>query len=249
MENKLSGTTIKIPMLTNLSYECSSADEAWEHWFDILKPTTAGDEPIAESRGGTVVGEIINATTYITDPTRCIMRSNKRKMPMRYAVGELLWYMSKTNKLSAIMPFSPFWQMISDDGETVNSNYGHCIHNKFGFDQWDYIRDMLRDNPETRQAVIHIKEPRNTITNPTKDVNCTVMMQFFVRGGKLHLTVYMRSNDIWLGFPFDVFQFTSMQILMAMELGVEIGTYTHHAGSLHLYTKNWREYLEGDYEK
>ena len=48
----------------------------------------------------------------------------------------------------------------------------------------------------------------------------------------------MRSNDVWMGFPYDVFQFTCMQILMSMELGVEIGTYTHIAGSLHLYERN-----------
>ena len=40
------------------------------------------------------------------------------------------------------------------------------------------------------------------------------------------------------GFPYDVFQFTCMQILMSMELEVEIGTYTHIAGSLHLYERN-----------
>jgi thymidylate synthase len=48
----------------------------------------------------------------------------------------------------------------------------------------------------------------------------------------------MRSNDIWMGFPYDVFSFTAMQCLMAMELGLGIGTYTHIAGSLHLYERN-----------
>ena len=35
-----------------------------------------------------------------------------------------------------------------------------------------------------------------------------------------------------------MFQFTCMQILMAMQLGLEIGTYTHIAGSLHLYERD-----------
>ena len=48
----------------------------------------------------------------------------------------------------------------------------------------------------------------------------------------------MRSNDLWTGFPYDVFQFTAMQILMSMELGLELGSYTHIAGSLHLYERN-----------
>ena len=52
------------------------------------------------------------------------------------------------------------------------------------------------------------------------------------------MTTYMRSNDLWMGFPYDVFQFTNMQVLMSMELGVELGTYTHISGSLHLYKRN-----------
>ena len=52
------------------------------------------------------------------------------------------------------------------------------------------------------------------------------------------MTTYMRSNDIWMGFPYDVFQFTAMQILLSMQLGVELGTYTHISGSLHLYERD-----------
>ena len=48
----------------------------------------------------------------------------------------------------------------------------------------------------------------------------------------------MRSNDIWFGLPYDIFQFTSLQILLSMELGVGIGTYTHICGSLHLYERD-----------
>lgn len=58
------------------------------------------------------------------------------------------------------------------------------------------------------------------------------------------MTTYMRSNDLWFGFPYDVFQFTCMQILMSMELELELGTYTHIAGSLHLYERDYRKSLE-----
>lgn len=107
--------------------------------------------------------------------------------------------------------------------------------NKFDFDQWEYVKNLLKKDPNTRQAVIHIKTADN---KESKDVNCTVCLQFLIRHDKLYLTVYMRSNDIWLGFPYDVFQFTCMQILMSMELGIGLGTYTHVAGSLHLYARD-----------
>lgn len=211
--------------------EVKTATEAFDHWFKILDSQSLN----ASSRDGGVKGEVLNAVTVITDPTRGIVQSDIRKMPMRYAVGELMWYLSGNNKLSAIQNYTQAWDRMSDDGKTVNSNYGWCIRHKYGFDQWEYVKQLLQVDPLSRQAVLHIKTADNT---PSKDVNCTVCLQFLIREDKLHATVYMRSNDIWMGFPYDVFSFTAMQCKMAMELGVGIGTYTHIAGSLHLYERN-----------
>jgi thymidylate synthase len=106
--------------------------------------------------------------------------------------------------------------------------------------------NILRDNPNSRQAIIHIKPARNIIDEPTKDLPCTVSLQFFIRNNQLYLTTYMRSNDIWMGFPYDVFQFTCLQIYLAMRLNVNLGTYTHITGSLHLYKRNVKEVIDED---
>ena len=228
-------------MYYNEMVVAENADEAFEHWWSLL--TFDGAKQLKDSRDGSVVDEIINAVTVIKDPTRCIMKNDIRKMPMRYAVGELLWYLSGNNKLSAIQKFTKAWDRMSDDGEHVNSNYGYCLMHKFGFNQIEQALIQLRDNTSSRQVVLHIKEARNLIDSPTKDLNCTVCLQLFIREGKLYMTTYMRSNDLWMGFPYDVFQFTCLQTLLAMELDVELGTYTHVAGSLHLYE---RDYIKGE---
>ena len=62
------------------------------------------------------------------------------------------------------------------------------------------------------------------------------------------MTTYMRSNDLWMGFPNDVFQFTCMQIYLAMRLGLDLGTYTHIAGSLHLYERDFEKAKENENE-
>jgi len=77
----------------------------------------------------------------------------------------------------------------------------------------------------------------------SKDVPCTVSLHFMVRSGALELVVYMRSNDVWLGWPYDVVMFTVLQEAMATDLGLELGQYTHVDGSLHLYDTN-REQVE-----
>lgn len=193
-----------------------------------------------------VAKEIINANLMLLDPTRNTMCQCSRKMPIRYALGELLWYDSRNRTAKAIEPFSTFWSLIAEKDGTVNSNYGYCIHDKFDFDQWEFVKDILTKDPASRQAVIHIKEPRDIRVNPTKDLNCTIALQFLIRNGALHLVTTMRSNDVWLGLPYDVFNFTCMQIRMAMELGVDIGHYYHNAGSLHLYKKDLPKLEKGD---
>jgi thymidylate synthase len=215
----------------NVSLRGNTIDDLWEAWYERLTAQKLGDG----SRDGEIRGEIINATSILNDPTRNILKSKRRNLPMRYAIGEMLWYMSGSNSLKEIQKYTNGWDRMSDDGETVNSNYGYCIKYKFGFDQWEFVRNELEENPNSRRAVIHIKEASD---KESKDVNCTVCLQFFIRNDKLYMTTYMRSNDLWMGFPYDVFQFCNMQILMSMQLGREIGTYTHIAGSLHLYERD-----------
>ena len=135
-------------MYYNEMVVAENADEAFEHWWSLL--TSDGAKQLRDSRDGAVVDEIINAVTVIKDPTRCIMKNDIRKMPMRYAVGELLWYLSGNNKLSAIQKFTKAWDRMSDDGETVNSNYGYCLMHKFGFNQIEQALMQLREHPKSR---------------------------------------------------------------------------------------------------
>ena len=217
-------------------------DDAWETLMEELY--NQRDILHLNSRDGVVVGELLNTCITITDPTRCILKSKSRKMPIRYAVGELLWYLSGSNKVSDIGLYSKVWNDLTDNGKSVNSAYGYRIFNKYGFNQFDYVYRLLKEHPDSRQAVIHIKDPVDYIDKPTKDVPCTIALQYFIRDDKLHATTYMRSNDIWTGFPYDVFSFTAMQIILAFQLGVGIGDYTHISGSTHLYERNAFSYAE-----
>lgn len=231
---------------TNLFASGKNIDDVWTEWYRRLT-ANVDSQP---SRDGAVVGEVINAITVIEDPTRCILKSPIRKLPMRYMIGELLWYLSGKPTLDAIRLYTSAWDRMSDDGEHVNSNYGDriqhatCEYSGTIFDQLQMVEHLLIKDPASRQAVIHIKQPRNLVEYPTKDVNCTVCLQFFIRDGKLYMTTYMRSNDLWMGFPNDVFQFTAIQIYLAMRLGVQLGTYTHIAGSLHLYDRDYQASLK-----
>lgn len=215
-----------------------NVNEAWEYWYKLLNCMNEDGFSIPSRTGisgGTVVGEVINAVSIIENPKDNIITSSARNLSIKYGIGEFLWYLSGSNRVKDIGQYSKAWYNLTDDGETVNSAYGYRIYHKFGFDQWEYVKKLLQDDPATRQAVIHIKDANN---QKTKDTPCTLTLQFFIRNNELNMIVNMRSNDIWLGFPYDAFTFTCLQQLMAMEIGVSIGKYVHISGSLHLYEKD-----------
>ena len=64
--------------------------------------------------------------------------------------------------------------------------------------------------------------------------------QFLPRGGKLEMLVSMRSWDLVWGLSYDVPCFVAVQLALAAALDLEPGTYTHVAGSGHLYERHWR---------
>ena len=59
-----------------------------------------------------------------------------------------------------------------------------------------------------------------------------------VRDNKLEWTQIMRSNDIYLGLPYNLIQFTSLQEIIAGWLKINVGSYCHYSDSLHLYHKD-----------
>ena len=160
-----------------------------------------------------------------------------RNISLPYLFAEMTWYLAGSQSARFISNFASLWERISDDGITSNSAYGHIMFTRHGFNQIDKVIELLQGDPASRRAVININVPNAKVIE-TKDEPCTICLQFLIRDGKLNCTGIMRSNDIWFGLPYDITFFTEVQRHVASELGVEVGTYTHFATSLHVYDKD-----------
>lgn len=197
------------------------------------------------SRGKQEIYELVNPTFTLTHPFDCF--ATCRKLSEDYLKGEMEFYYSGNPFLSEIAQHSKFWEKVSDDGRTVNSNYGKLLfhdRNTHNYTQFEYASRMLLENPESKKAVMVIY--RGEHGRPSKDNPCTMFLQFIMREGRLHLFVHMRSSDIWFGLPYDVPFFVSVQMCMLDYLrskddffkGVNMGYYIHNSSSLHLYERN-----------
>ena len=186
--------------------------------------------------------ELMAPTLVLNNPLNRLCTVSNRGWSMEYAGGELAWYLSGSSFLSFIEYYAPSYGRFSDDGNWLYGAYGPRIFvgkydDAIQWSPWEKAFQKLWQDMSTRQAVIPIFEAED-IDVETKDLPCTLSLQFMIRDQKLDLLVNMRSNDAWLGLPYDIFCFTVFQELMAAKLGVEIGRYYHHVGSLHLYDKN-----------
>jgi thymidylate synthase len=148
------------------------------------------------------------------------------------ARGDLLWRAAPT-----------YARVLVDPGDLTYGAYGPRLA-----EQLRVCVDLLRADPGTRRAVAAVWR----VDDLTHDGDrpCTVFLQFLVRPQRvlfdagaafvenppaLELHVHMRSQDVWLGVPYDVFMFTQLQHTVARELRVPAGRYVHHVTSLHLY--------------
>lgn len=196
---------------------------------DLIKELFTSGKKI----GNTV--ELTNKIFTINDIET--VTSSIRNVSLSYMCGELLWYINGSNSKDFIGKFGKLWNDISDDGITNNSAYGYIIKYKHGFNQIEKIIELLKVDKNSRRAVININIPNINVIE-TKDEMCTIALQFLIRDNKLHCTVMMRSNDIWFGLPYDIIFFTICQKYIADALGLQYGTYTHFATSLHYYLKD-----------
>lgn len=197
---------------------------------------------------GQKCNEILGATIVLRNPRARIINSPARAVNYGFAVGELCWYLNGNSDLETMLYYNKRMSAFSDDGKTLRSAYGARIFNsRFGEDgQFDLVVRELTNDPDSRRAILHINEPSDlhvATTVGTKDVPCTLALQFFIREKELHLHVTMRSNDAIWGMPYDIFSFTIIQEAMLgklneADMNLKLGKYYHTAGSLHLYERH-----------
>ena len=197
---------------------------------EVIERILSRGEPIRATKGSTK--ELSGVLLEIENPRARISRSETRGKPFS-CLGELCWYLAGAKDLPFIHYYLPKYEK-SADGDLLHGAYGPRLFNWDGEDQMRNIISLLKRKPTSRQAVIQIFDRKDIVGNH-KDVACTCTMQFMIRGDALHMITYMRSNDAYFGMPHDIFCFTMLQEIVAADLPVDVGTYKHVVGSLHLY--------------
>jgi thymidylate synthase len=205
-----------------------TADLAWHRAYD---GAINGDKV---SPRGIETFEQLNVTHTI-DMRYPVVTAKERNLKSRVIAGEALWILKGSDKLVDIEPWIPRMREFSDDGIFLTGAYGPRIHQ-----QMKYVIDTLVADRDSRQATL---TTWNRCPPVSKDIPCTVAMDFKIRQDKLHLSVFMRSSDVWLGLPIDIFSFTCIAytaviILQDTYPTLEPGMLSITAASSHVYARD-----------
>lgn len=182
---------------------------------------------------GMLTKELMQETFCIECPTYNLAYIEGRNFSLMYALVESLLITLHENKLGFYTFFNENMKNYSDDGKVLYGAYGYRISDSLN----DCINKLKKDM-DTRQAVMNIYK-LDDLKADTKDTPCTIAIQFTIREQKLNMHVYMRSNDLIWGTPYDVFVFTNLQMVVANTLGIKVGEYYHTATSLHVYEQHF----------
>lgn len=229
-----------------MSYMIGHHGSATSTWLTLLSLLTKCGK--TSSPRGMEVREVLALQTLV-DMRYPVVRVPGRKLGWRFLAAEAWWILSGRDDVESIAPYSKGISDFSDDGVRFFGAYGPKVAG-----QIDGVVDKLLQDPDSRQAVISIWRE-----NPpaTRDVPCTLSLQFLIRDRKLHCVATMRSSDAWLGWVYDVFNFTMISAMVLLKLRArcfdlgtaelaystlaeDLGNLYLTMGSSHLYERNWK---------
>ena len=227
------------------TFEAASADELWRQ---LASEFGRGEHTeIQDSRLG-LMHELLHVGLTITEPRQRWVVSREPAINPAFSIAEIVWIMNGRNDAAFLNYFNGALPKFAGDDPCYHGAYGHRLRSHFGIDQLDRIYHALRNNPDTRQAVLQIWDAQADLPatdgNPVSgDIPCNVVAFLKIRNGQLHWTQVMRSNDLFLGTPYNIVQFTTIQEIVAGWLDLDVGPYQVLVDSLHVYEGSLRQVL------
>ena len=170
------------------------------------------------------------------------LRNNSKKIYK--AIDEILWiWQKKSNNVHDLD--SHIWDQWADEEGSIGKAYGYQMARKYDFktkqgiqniDQVDYVLNLIKNDPSSRRIMTNIFNFEDL-----KDMNlepCAYGTQWLVKGGKLHLILNQRSQDMLAANGWNTMQYAALLCMFAQCAGLEVGTLTHNIGDCHIYDRH-----------
>ena len=164
-----------------------------------------------------------------------------RRQPLKSPIAEQCWFIQGSKDPAFLQKYTKIWNAFLDNDGTLSSAYGFRWRKRFKKDQVLEVIKCLALDPSSRHAVVITWDPDDDgfLGTEKKNVPCPYTFTLNIIGGRLNMMNVVRSNDMILGCPFDVFGFALLQSMIAQKLNVKVGIYTHVIANAHIYENHY----------
>lgn len=224
-----------------------------------------------ESRVGPVLVAPHPVTTVYTRPRERVLFSAVRDANPFFHLAEAIWMLLGRADARFLDYFvHDFGSRFAEADGLIHGAYGRRWRGHFypvnlsldtpstglPMDQLQKIVEELKNNNQSRQAVLAMWDPEVDLGAVVRDKPCNTHVYFRVRGERgdinhgngnvsdyddreLDMTVCCRSNDIIMGaYGANVVHFSILQEFLAASIGIKVGTYSQVSNNYHLYLRD-----------
>ena len=181
-----------------------------------------------------------------------------KKLHLRSIIHELLWFLSGDTNIKYLKDNGvSIWDEWADEKGDLGPVYGRQwrafpaleptgqlmngepLFTGASVDQITQLVDMIKETPDSRRLIVSAWNPADVPNMALPP--CHTIWQVRVLNGKLHLQLYQRSADMFLGVPFNIASYALLQVMLAHVTGYEVGDFVHSLGDAHIYSNHMEQ--------
>ncbi len=174
-----------------------------------------------------------------------------KKLHLRSIIHELLWFLSGDTNIRYLQDNGvSIWNEWADETGELGPVYGHqwrrfpaleatddpALFRRNEIDQIATLIEQIRTTPDSRRLIVSAWNPGDVPDMALPP--CHTLWQVRILDGKLHLQLYQRSADMFLGVPFNIASYALLLVMLAHVTGYEPGDFVHTMGDAHIYSNH-----------
>ncbi|QIE45149.1 thymidylate synthase [Pseudohalocynthiibacter aestuariivivens] len=227
-----------------------------QQYHDALKTVLAeGTESTDRTGTGTVSYFGLQSRYRMSDGFPLV---TTKKLHLRSIIHELLWFLSGDTNIGYLKEngvsiwdewadengdlgpvYGAQWRRFPALGVEVGEADGAPVFRARTIDQIEDLLDLIRKSPDSRRMIVSAWNPGDVPQMALPP--CHTMWQVRIAGGKLHLQLYQRSADMFLGVPFNIASYALLLHMLAHVTGYEPGDFVHTLGDAHIYSNHMEQ--------
>ena len=164
-----------------------------------------------------------------------------KKLHLKSIIHELLWFLDGDTNIKYLKDNGvSIWDEWADENGDLGPVYGHQWRSfpKPGgsTDQITNLIEQIKNNPDSRRLIVSAWNPGEVDDMALPP--CHTLWQVRVQNGTMHLQLYQRSADMFLGVPFNIASYALLLEMLAHVTGNKAGEFIHTMGDAHIYSNH-----------